>query len=50
MAAIFNLPLTPMSESVHIIPVVLLDPKNVGVAFKISLPSCVEAEIYVFQV
>ena len=51
MAAIFNLPLTPTSESVHIIPAALmLDPENVGVAFKFSLPSCVQAEIYVFQV
>ena len=50
MAAIFNLPLTPTSESVHIIPAVLLDRENVGVAFEVSLLSYVRAEIYVFQV
>ena len=53
MAVIFNLSLTQTSESVHIIPAVLLDPENVGVAqgvstscllhgvaFEVSLPSC----------
>ena len=35
-------------ESVHIIPAVLLDPKNVGVAFEISLPTCVQAEIHMY--
>ena len=46
MAAIFDLPITRMTESVHISPAVLLDPENVGVFFRISLPSCIEAEIY----
>ena len=52
MLAIFNLPLTRTSESVHIIPAVLFDPENVGVACAISLPSCVQAELYadLFQV
>ena len=50
MVAIFNLPLTSTSESVHIFPAVFLDPENVGIAFEVSLPSCVQAEIYVFQV
>ena len=46
MSAIFNLPLTSTSESVHIISAVMFDPENVGVAFAISLPSCVQAELY----
>ena len=50
MAAILNLPLTPTFESVHIIPAVLADPENVGVALTMSLPSCVQTEIHVFQV
>ena len=50
MAAIFNLPLTPTSDSVHIYPAVWLYHENMGVAFEISLPFCVHAEIYVFQV
>ena len=45
MAAIFDLPLTPMSESVHISSAVMTDLENVGVAFGITLLSCVEAEI-----
>ena len=45
MAAIFDLLVTRMSESVHIISAVLLDPENVGVACGISLLSCTEAEI-----
>ena len=45
IAAIFGLPLTPMSESVYTSPTVLLDPENVGVAFRISLLSSIEAEI-----
>ena len=45
MAAIFDLPVTPMSESVYCISAMLLDPKNVGVAFGISLLSCTKAEI-----
>ena len=41
MAAIFDLPLIPMSESAHTRTSELLDPENVGVAFEISLLSCV---------
>ena len=37
-----------MSGSVHIIPAVLLDPENRGVAFGISLVSCIEAEMFRF--
>ena len=47
MAAIFDLSVTRMSESVHTISAVLLDPENVGVALGILLISCLEAEIYV---
>ena len=45
MAVIFNLPLTLISESVYTYSAVLLDAKNVCVAFGISLLSCIEAEI-----
>ena len=45
LADIFDLPLTPPSESVHASSVVLTDLENVGVAFGISLLSCMEAEI-----
>ena len=45
MAAIFDLPHTPMSESVRTSSVVLADLENVGVAFGISLLSCIEAEM-----
>ena len=45
MAAIFDLSLSVMSESVHICPAVLLGPETVGVAFGISLLSRIEAEI-----
>ena len=45
MAAIFDLPLTPMSESVHFSSAVLVDLEKVGVAFGISLLSCIDAEI-----
>ena len=34
------------SKRIHTIPIVLLDPENVGVAFGISLLSCIQAEIY----
>ena len=44
MVAIFIEPLSPIAESVHTSPVVLLNPENVGVAFGISLLSCIEAE------
>ena len=36
LAAIFNLPLTPMSESVHNSSAVLAELENVGVASRIS--------------
>ena len=45
MEAIFNLPLTLMSESVYTKLAVLADLDNVGVAPEISLLSCMEAEI-----
>ena len=45
MAAIFDLSLSVMSESVHICPAVLLDPENVGVTFRISLLSYIDVEI-----
>ena len=38
-------PVTRLLESVYISPTVLLDPQNMGVAFRISLLSCIEAEI-----
>ena len=37
--------LTPMSDSVHTSPTESLDPGNVGVAFRISLLSSIEADI-----
>jgi len=40
MAAIFNLPLTPMLDSVRTSSTELLDPDNVDVAFGISLLTC----------
>ena len=45
MAAIFDLPVTATSESVHTSPAVLLDPDNVGVAVGITSQSSIEAEI-----
>ena len=47
MAAIFDLPLTPLSDiGVHTYsPTELMDPENVDVAFGISLISCIDAEI-----
>ena len=45
MAAIFNLPLTLMSKSVHISSAMRADLENVGVAFVISLLSSIDAEI-----
>ena len=45
LTAIFDLLVTRMSESVHTSPATLLDPKNVGVAFGISLLSSLVAEI-----
>ena len=45
MVAIFNLPLSPMSESVHTSLAVLLNPENVGVAIGIPFLCYVEADI-----
>ena len=45
MAAIFDLPVTRMSESVYTSSTVLLDPENLGATFRISLLFCLEAEI-----
>ena len=45
MAAIFKLPFTPISKSVHTSHAVLFDPENMGLASGISLICCVEAEI-----
>ena len=45
MAAIFDLPLTPMSESVHTSTTELLNPENVNVTFEISWIFCIVAEI-----
>ena len=45
MAAIFDLPLIPMSDSVHTRFTELQDSENVDVAFGISLLSSIEAEI-----
>ena len=42
----FNLPVTPTSESIHTGIIVLLDPNNVRVAVGISLLSYIQAEIY----
>ena len=49
MAAIFDLPFSLMSESVHNISAVLLDLENVGVALGISLQSCLKAEMLRFS-
>ena len=45
MVAIFNLPLTLLSESVNTSSTMLLGPENVEVDFGISLLSCIEADI-----
>ena len=45
MAAIFDLPVTPTSESIFNSPTGLLDPENVGVAVGISMLSHIQAEI-----
>ena len=45
MAAMFDLPVTPTSESMHTGITVLLEPENVGVVFEIPLLSRIEAEI-----
>ena len=46
MAAIFDLPVTPTSASIHTSITVLLDPENVGVAVGVLLLFHIEAEIY----
>ena len=45
MAAIFDVPVTPTSESVYNSSSVLLDSENVGVAVGILLLSDIQAEI-----
>ena len=45
MAAIFDLPVTPTSESTYDSSTMLLDPENMGVADGISLLSYIQAEI-----
>ena len=45
MAAIFDLPVTATSKSVHTRFAALLNPENVGVAFRISSLSSIEAKI-----
>ena len=45
MAAIFDLPFTPMSENVHNSSAVLADLENVDAAFGILLLTCMKAEI-----
>ena len=44
MAAIFDLPVTAMSERIHISSAVLLDPENVDVALELSSLSGIKAE------
>ena len=45
VAAIFDLLVTATPERVQISPTMLLDPENVGVAFRTSSLSCIEVEI-----
>ena len=47
MAAIFDFRLTQTSDGTHIGLSVLPDPENMGIAVRISLLSCIRAEIYV---
>ena len=49
MAAIFNLPLTSMSKSVHTGPAVMLNHKNVGAAFGISLLTYISVLAAIFN-
>ena len=46
MAAMFDLAVTPTSESNYTSPAVLRDPENIEVAVGILLTSCIQAEIY----
>ena len=51
MAAIFDFPFTPTSESIHISSTVLLDPENMEDTVGISLPATIQDlhfELHVF--
>ena len=50
MAANFDFPLIYTSGSIQYSTVVLPDPENMGIAVGLSLPSFVQAKIYVFKV
>ena len=53
MAAMFDLLVTPTSESVHNSPTVLLGPENVRVTIGIPLPATIQdlhSELHVFSV
>ena len=53
MAAIFDLSVTPSSESIHNSPTVLLDPENVEVTVGVLLPATIQdlhSELHVFPV
>ena len=50
MAAMFDLPVTPTSESINISLTVLLDSDNVGVAVGISFVSHIEAEAEIYAI
>ena len=53
MAAIFDLPVTPTSESIHNSPTVLQDPESVEVTGEIPLPATIQnlhSELHVFPV
>jgi hypothetical protein len=50
MAAIFYLPITPMSNSVHNSLTDLLDPEDMGAAFWISLLCSLEDEILRYSI
>ena len=53
MAAIFDLPVTPTSESVYNSSTVLLDPENLDDTVGISLPATIQdlhSELHVFPV
>ena len=49
MAAIFELLVTRLSESVYTISAVLLDAENVSIAFGIALLSCIEVRYKYFR-
>ena len=53
MAAIFDLPVTPASESIHNSFIVLLDLENVKVTVRIPLPATIQdlhSELHVLPV